>query len=103
MIAARHAVSPTQSTSIKSHANSSLTRQGIKVLVLSLVTNIVVNTPYRLAEKAVEAERAGLGALTNALALGGGGEKGEEVANHQEVSCNLLAYNSFLAWDPFVD
>lgn len=34
--------------------------QGIRVLVLSLCTNIVVNNPYRSAERAVIAERSSL-------------------------------------------
>ncbi|GAA6025565.1 hypothetical protein JCM11491_003214 [Sporobolomyces phaffii] len=57
---------------------------GMKVLVLSLVTNIVVATPYRSAEAAVERE-------VNAAGNQPGQEEEEEeeaedeVANHQEV------------------
>ncbi|GAA5949129.1 hypothetical protein JCM3765_004020 [Sporobolomyces pararoseus] len=50
---------------------------GMKVLVLSLVTNIVVATPYRYAEDAIEAEVNGTSAQEE--------EKEDEVANHQEV------------------
>jgi purine-nucleoside phosphorylase len=60
---------------------------GLRVLVLSLVTNIVVSAPYRYAEAAVEAELAGKSA-DGIAAAGAAGEtvvKEEEVANHQEV------------------
>ncbi|GAA5986090.1 hypothetical protein JCM5350_004428 [Sporobolomyces pararoseus] len=50
---------------------------GMKVLVLSLVTNIVVATPYRYAEDAIDAEVKGTSAQEE--------EKEDEVANHQEV------------------
>lgn len=51
--------------------------QGMKVLVLSLITNIVVATPYRYAEEAVDAEIEGRAEKHD-------GEE-DEVANHQEV------------------
>lgn len=49
----------------------------MKVLVLSLITNIVVATPYRYAEEAVDAEIEGRAEKHD-------GEE-DEVANHQEV------------------
>ncbi|GAA5999711.1 purine-nucleoside phosphorylase [Rhodotorula paludigena] len=68
---------------------------GLRVLVLSLVTNMVVATPYRYAGPVVEAERAAAtsgGAATAATAVAVAGEAVkqvqqhvEEVANHQEV------------------
>ncbi|GAA6043572.1 hypothetical protein JCM8097_005259 [Rhodosporidiobolus ruineniae] len=58
---------------------------GLRVLVLSLVTNIVVNHPYEYAEKAVEAELAGQGQEGAAREKRREVEKKEEVANHQEV------------------
>ncbi|KAL8278540.1 hypothetical protein RQP46_009032 [Phenoliferia psychrophenolica] len=54
---------------------------GIKVLVLSLVTNIVVATPYRSAEAEVDAELSGVG-LKKEVEVG---KDEEEVASHQEV------------------
>jgi len=56
---------------------------GVRVLVLSLVTNIVVNAPYRSAEAAFEAEERGEKEIPGDSASG---EKEEEVASHQEVS-----------------
>ncbi|GAA5920115.1 hypothetical protein JCM6882_002637, partial [Rhodosporidiobolus microsporus] len=59
---------------------------GLRVLVLSLVTNIVVSSPYQYAEAAVEAELAGKGAEMDVAHKAG--EKvleQEEVASHQEV------------------
>ena len=53
----------------------------MKVLVLSLVTNIVVATPYRYAEEAIDAEVKGTSAQEE--------EKEDEVANHQEVNSSL--------------
>ncbi|GAA5872237.1 hypothetical protein JCM16303_001025 [Sporobolomyces ruberrimus] len=50
---------------------------GMKVLVLSLVTNIVVATPYRYAEDAIDSEINGDVAKED--------EAEDEVANHQEV------------------
>ncbi|ORY62708.1 nucleoside phosphorylase domain-containing protein [Leucosporidium creatinivorum] len=55
---------------------------GVRVLVLSLVTNIVVNAPYRSAEAAFEAEERGEKGPLSDLKSGG---KEEEVASHQEV------------------
>ncbi|GAA5905974.1 purine-nucleoside phosphorylase [Sporobolomyces salmoneus] len=52
---------------------------GMKVLVLSLITNIVVATPYRSAEDAVDAE------VNGTTKEGEEEEKEDEVANHQEV------------------
>lgn len=64
---------------------------GVRVLVLSLCTNIVVNDPYQSAERAVEREQqlvqperdqpiAGASADGDSLV-----EKQQEVASHQEV------------------
>lgn len=53
----------------------------MKVLVLSLVTNIVVATPYRYAEDAIDAEVNSTSAQEE--------EKEDEVANHQEVNPSL--------------
>ncbi|BGP41119.1 Purine nucleoside phosphorylase [Rhodotorula kratochvilovae] len=58
---------------------------GLRVLVLSLVTNMVVATPYRYAGAAVAAERAAGGAQSKEAVQEKEGEKGDEVANHQEV------------------
>ena len=55
--------------------------QGVRVLVLSLVTNIVVNAPYRDAAAAVEAELSGKNEAVTKTE-----EEGQEVASHQEVS-----------------
>ncbi len=54
------------------------------MIVLSLVTNIVANHPYRSAEAAVDAEVSGIAELANEIK--------EEVASHQEVrfSCYLF-------------
>jgi len=49
----------------------------MKVLVLSLITNIVVATPYRYAEEAIDAEIEGRPENHDG--------KEDEVANHQEV------------------
>jgi len=49
----------------------------MKVLVLSLITNIVVATPYRYAEEAIDAELEGRPENHDG--------KEDEVANHQEV------------------
>ncbi|GAA6059918.1 hypothetical protein JCM10212_005301 [Sporobolomyces blumeae] len=51
---------------------------GMRVLVLSLITNIVVATPYRSAEKFVEDE-------ANGVAPPDDEDEKEEVADHQEV------------------
>ncbi|GAA6055597.1 hypothetical protein JCM3770_006718 [Rhodotorula araucariae] len=58
---------------------------GLRVLVLSLVTNMVVATPYRYAGPAAAAEHAGQG--SNPAANGERDAAGaqDEVANHQEV------------------
>ncbi|CEQ42826.1 SPOSA6832_04681, partial [Sporobolomyces salmonicolor] len=60
---------------------------GLRVLVLSLITNIVVATPYRYAEAVVETEESstldGLSKVTDARETQ---EEEEGVANHQEVS-----------------
>ncbi|GAA5994024.1 hypothetical protein JCM11641_000049 [Rhodosporidiobolus odoratus] len=60
---------------------------GLRVLVLSLVTNIVVSSPYQYAEQAVEAELAGSKGpeVENGPDGAEEGEGQEEVANHQEV------------------
>lgn len=58
-------------------------KQGIRVLVLSLVTNIVAYHPYRSAEAAVEAEISGAAEILN-----WDGVK-EEIANHQEVGTSF--------------
>ncbi|BGP17338.1 hypothetical protein JCM10213_007552 [Rhodosporidiobolus nylandii] len=55
----------------------------LRVLVLSLVTNIVVSSPYRYAEAAVEAELSSGAGKTAPQMEESNGE--EEVANHQEV------------------
>ena len=54
----------------------------MKVLVLSLVTNIVVATPYKFAEAAVDAEMDGTATTETEEKE----EEEDEVANHQEVS-----------------
>ncbi|GAA5871031.1 hypothetical protein JCM1840_007574 [Sporobolomyces johnsonii] len=56
---------------------------GLRVLVLSLITNIVVATPYRYAEAAVEAEERGHGLDGDVRTTQK--EEEEGVANHQEV------------------
>lgn len=59
--------------------------QGIRVLVLSLVTNIVANHAYRSAEAAVDAEVTGIAEVLKMDEL----LDKVEVANHQEVSFTL--------------
>ncbi|GAA5848804.1 hypothetical protein JCM8547_006350 [Rhodosporidiobolus lusitaniae] len=61
---------------------------GLRVLVLSLVTNLVVATPYRYAESAFDAELAGGAGADSAADVAEKRkevEEKEEVANHQEV------------------
>jgi hypothetical protein len=78
VIAARHAVRLSLPRTLRGYIESdAFLKQGMKVLVLSLVTNIVVATPYRYAEDAVDAELNGATAEEE--------EKEDEVANHQEV------------------
>lgn len=81
VIAARHAVRLSLLRTLRRYIESdrklAFSKQGMKVLVLSLVTNIVVATPYRYAEDAVDAELNGATAEEE--------EKEDEVANHQEV------------------
>ncbi|GAA5825202.1 hypothetical protein JCM11251_006141 [Rhodosporidiobolus azoricus] len=59
---------------------------GLRVLVLSLVTNIVASAPYEYAEEAVEAELAGKKEeFAKAQEAKRKSEAKEEVASHQEV------------------
>ncbi|KAK4054963.1 Purine nucleoside phosphorylase [Microbotryomycetes sp. JL221] len=53
---------------------------GVRVLVLSLVTNIVVNSPYKSAREAVDRERD-----EGSSSVEDHAQDKEEVANHQEV------------------
>ncbi|KAM0791692.1 hypothetical protein ACM66B_003965 [Microbotryomycetes sp. NB124-2] len=60
---------------------------GVKVLVLSLVTNIVVNSPYKSAQTAVdeEEEQQSRGGTVRQVGDVDEQDENEEVANHQEV------------------
>lgn len=67
---------------------------GVRVLVLSLVTNIVVNHPYRSAEAELDAEQeqagagaqaGGVTALARQTQVREREEEEEVVASHQEV------------------
>ncbi|GAA6024137.1 hypothetical protein JCM10207_001595 [Rhodosporidiobolus poonsookiae] len=58
---------------------------GLRVLVLSLVTNLVAAAPYRYAEDIVAAEISGQPVEKVGEAIGKTEEEEEEVASHQEV------------------
>lgn len=67
---------------------------GLRVLVLSLVTNMVVATPYRYAGTVAAAEREGKGEIVDAADHIAQAQ--EEVANHQEVPSRSLVVSRSL-------
>jgi purine-nucleoside phosphorylase len=82
VISAHHLVMPFWTLSLVASRAEYLCKQGMRVLVLSLVTNKVVNTPYRDIKAEIAAEYKD-GSISTQPKLSR--EEKEEAVSHEEV------------------